>query len=171
MGYLSRQRIIYIGDRITDAVATNVCAQLLALEVADPEAEIHMYINSGGGIPYSVYAITDTMKVVKCPIRTIALGACMSTSMLVLAAGTKGLRYAMPNARLMVHQPQGGAEGTSHEVVIQAREMNRNMRVIQAMLHDYSGLPLDEVEEATDRDTFMSANKAVEMGLIDGVIE
>jgi ATP-dependent Clp protease, protease subunit len=170
MGYLNRQRIIYIGDRITDTVATNVVAQLLAMEAVDTEAEIALYINSGGGIPYAIMAIIDTMKVVRCPISTVALGACMSQSALLLAAGTKGRRYSMPNARIMLHQPQGGAEGTKYEVSIQAAELNRTMRVIQAMLVDFTGLPLERVEEETDRDTFMGAERAKELGLIDAIL-
>ena len=171
MGYLSQQRIVYIGDRITDTIANNVCAQLLALEALDPDAEIHLYINSGGGIPHSVFAIVDTMKVLKCPVRTVALGCCMSISILILAAGTKGLRLSMPNARLMVHQPQGGVAGTSHEVNIQASELNRTMRVIQKWLSDLSGMPLIDVERATDRNTFISAKKALAMGFIDDIID
>jgi ATP-dependent Clp protease, protease subunit len=170
MGYLTRQRIVYVGTRITDTVATNVVAQLLALEAIDPTAEISMYINSGGGIPYAVNAIIDTMAVLKCPVSTVALGACMSQSTLLLAAGTKGRRFSMPNARIMMHQPQGGAEGTTHEVSIQAAELNRTMKVIQAMYADFTGLPLERVEEETDRDTFLSPQNALELGLIDHII-
>lgn len=171
MRYLGQQRIIFIGDRITDAVATNVVAQLLAMEVADPDAEISIYINSGGGIPYSVNAILDTMAITKCPLSTVALGACMSQSTLVLAAGTKGRRFSMPNARIMMHQPQGGAMGTIHDVKIQAAELNRTMKVIQQMFADYTGMPLERVEEETDRDRFLTPQQAMELGIIDGVID
>lgn len=170
MGYLARQRIIYLGDRITDTVATNVVAKLLALEAIDPEAEIAIYINSGGGLPYAVNAILDTMRILRCPVTTVALGACMSQSTLVLAAGTKGKRFAMPNARIMMHQPQGGAMGTTHEVSIQAAELNRTLRVIQAMFVDYTGMSKEQVEEETDRDTFMNPQRAKELGIIDAVI-
>ena len=171
MGFLTRQRIVYLGDRVTDTIATNVVAQLLALEAVDPEAEIQLYINSGGGIPYAINAILDTMKVVQCPISTVAIGCCMSQSTLVLAAGTKGRRFSMPNARIMMHSPQGGCQGSSHEVSIQASELNRTQRVIQAMFADFTGLPLEQVEVETDRDSFLSAERAKELGLIDGVIE
>ena len=170
MGYLARQRIIFIGTRITDEVAVKVVAQLLALEAIDPEAEISMYLNSGGGLPYAVNAILDVMAIVKCPITTVAMGACMSQSTLILAAGTPGRRYAMPSTRIMMHQPQGGAQGSTHEVSIQTAELNRTMRVIQAMYQKYTGLPLEKIEEETDRDTFMSPAQAAEMNLIDGVI-
>jgi ATP-dependent Clp protease, protease subunit len=171
MGYLSRQRIIYVGDRITDTIATNICAQLLALEAIDPETEIQMYINSGGGIPYAINAIVDTMAAVSCPVSTVAVGACMTQSALILAAGTKGRRFAMPNARIMMHQPAGGTEGTTHEVSIQATELNRTMRVAQAMFADFTGMPLERVEEETDRTSFMGPKRAQELGLIDGVIQ
>ena len=171
MGYLGRQRIIFVGDRVTDAVATNVVAQLLAMELQDPEKEISMYINSGGGIPFAISAIIDTLAIIKCPVSTVALGACMSQSTLLLAAGTKGRRFAMPNARIMMHQPQGGAEGTIHDVKIQAKELNRTMKVIQAMFADFTGLPLERVEEETDRDRFYTPQQAVELGLIDGVLQ
>jgi ATP-dependent Clp protease, protease subunit len=170
MGYLGQQRIIYIGDRITDTVATNVVAKLLALELQDPEKEISMYINSGGGIPFAIMAIIDTLAIIKCPVSTVALGCCMSQSTLLLAAGTKGRRFSMPNARIMMHQPQGGAQGTIHDVKIQATELNRTMRVIQAMFADFTGLPLERVEEETDRDRFFTPQQAVELGIIDGVL-
>lgn len=171
MGYLNRQRIVFVGDRITDTIATNVVAQLLAMEAIDPDTEIQMYINSGGGIPYAIMAIIDTMKQLSCPVSTVALGCCMSQSTLLLAAGTPGRRFAMPNARIMMHQPQGGTEGTIYDVKVQTSELNRTLRVIQAMYADFTGQPLDTVEEQTDRDTFMSARDATEFGLIDGVIE
>lgn len=171
MGYLARQRIIYIGDRVTDSVATGAVASLLAMEAIDPEAEVQIYINSGGGLPYAVNAIVDTMQVVKCPVSTVALGACMSQSALILAAGTKGRRFAMPNARLMLHQPQGGTEGTIFDVSVQVAELNRTLRVIQAMLSDMTGQPLETIEKMTDRDSFFGPKKAVELGLIDGIIE
>lgn len=170
MRYLTQQRIIFIGQRITDAVATQIVAQLLALESIDADAEIRMYINSGGGLPYAVNAILDTMDVVKCPIATVALGCCMSQSTLVLAAGTKGRRYAMPSTRIMMHQPQGGAMGSTHEVSITTRELNRTMQVVQAMYVKYTGQPLERIQEETDRDTFMTPQGAVELGLIDGVL-
>lgn len=170
MGYLGRQRIIYIGDRVTDALATNVVAQLLALELQDPEKEISMYINSGGGIPFAINAIVDTLAIIKNPVSTVALGACMSQSTLLLAAGTKGRRFAMPNARIMMHQPQGGAQGTIHDVKIQAKELNRTMKVVQAMFADFTGMSLEKVEEETDRDRFLTPQQAVELGIIDGVL-
>ena len=170
MGYLSRQRIVFVGDRITDTMATNIVAQMLALEAVDPDTEIQMYINSGGGIPYAITAIIDAMRQLSCPVSTVALGACMSQSTLLLAAGTKGRRFSMPNARIMMHQPQGGAEGTHYDVRVQAAELNRTLRVIQAMYRDFTGLPLETVEELTDRDSFISPKEALELGLIDGVI-
>jgi ATP-dependent Clp protease protease subunit len=171
MSYLTRQRIVYLGDRITDTVGTQVTVQLLALEAVDPETEIQIYINSAGGYPAAANAIVDTMRYLKCPVSTIALGACLSSSMLVLAAGTKGRRFAMPNARLMLHQPTGGAEGTIFDVTPKAQELNRSMRVLQAMLADCSNMTLEQVEIETDRRTYFGPKEAVEKGLIDGIIE
>jgi ATP-dependent Clp endopeptidase proteolytic subunit ClpP len=171
MSYLVRQRIVYIGDRVVESSAMQTTVQLLALEAVDPETEIQIYINSTGGYPAAANAIVDTMKCLKCPVSTIALGACLASSMLVLAAGTKGRRFAMPNARLMLHQPTGGAEGTIFDVTPQAQELNRSMRVLQAMLADFSSMTLEQVEMETDRRTYFGPKEAVEKGLIDGIIE
>jgi ATP-dependent Clp protease protease subunit len=170
MSYLGRQRIIFVGQRITDMAATQIVAQLLALESIDPTAEIRMYINSSGGAPYSINAILDTMEILQCPIATVAMGCCMSQSTLLLAAGTKGRRYAMPSTRIMLHQPQGGAMGSTHEVSITTRELNRTMQVVQAMYVQYTGMTLEKIEEETDRDTFLSPAQAVELGIIDAVL-
>jgi ATP-dependent Clp protease, protease subunit len=171
MSYLVRQRIVYIGDRVVESTAMQTTVQLLALEAVDPETEIQIYINSTGGYPAAANAIVDTMKCLKCPVSTIALGACLASSMLVLAAGTRGRRFAMPNARLMLHQPTGGAEGTIFDVTPQAQELNRSMRVLQAMLADFSSMTLEQVEMETDRRTYFGPKEAVEKGLIDGIIE
>eukprot|EP00884_Botryococcus_braunii_P014424 jgi/Botrbrau1/22983/Bobra.0030s0049.1 len=169
--YLLRNRIIYVGSRITDEVATNIVASLLALEMADDSADIRMYINSGGGSAYAITGVLDTMRAVKPDISTIALGQCISTSTLLLAGGTKGKRFAMPNARIMMHQPAGGAMGSFTDVKLQASELNRTLKVVHAFYQKFTGLPLDTIQEETDRDNFMSPARAKELGLIDDVVD
>jgi ATP-dependent Clp protease protease subunit len=170
MGYLVRNRIIFVGSRIDDAVATQIVATLLALEAIDPTADIKLYINSAGGSPYAVVGILDTMRAIQPEISTIAMGTVMSTATVLLAAGKKGKRFAMPSTRVMMHQPAGGAMGSADEVNIQASELNRTMKVIHQFYMDFTGQPLEKIQEETDRDNFLSPQQAMDLGLIDGVI-
>ncbi|KAK9845878.1 hypothetical protein WJX81_004977 [Elliptochloris bilobata] len=147
MGHLLRNRIIFIGGRINDENATKVVASLLALETMDEGADIKLYINSQGGQAYSIMAILDAIDAVKPDICTIAFGLCASTATLLLAAGTKGKRFAMPSTRIMMHQPAGGAMGSADEVNIQASELNRTMKVVHQFYRRFTGLELERVEE------------------------
>lgn len=170
MSYLLRNRIIFIGSRIGDELATQVVASMLALEAIDSTSDIKLYINSPGGSPYAVVAILDTMKTLKVDVSTIAFGQSASTATLLLAAGTKGKRCAMPNTRIMMHQPAGGAMGSADEVNIQAAELNRTMKVIHQFYMQFTGQTLDTIQEETDRDNFLSPQRAVELGVIDAII-
>jgi len=170
MSYLLRNRIIFIGSRIADEQATQIVASLLALEAMDSTSDIKLYINSPGGSPYSVIAILDTLQTLKPDVCTIAFGQCASTATLLLASGTKGKRCAMPNTRIMMHQPAGGAMGSADEVNIQAAELNRTMKVIHQFYMQFTGQSLDTIQEETDRDNFLSPERAIELGLVDAVI-
>jgi len=170
MGYLLRNRIIFVGSRIDDQVATQIVATLLGLEAIDPKAYIKLYINSAGGSPYAVVGVLDTIRAISPEISTIAMGTCSSTATVLLAAGKKGKRFAMPSTRIMMHQPAGGAMGSADEVNIQARELNRTMKVIHQFYVEFTGQPLEKIQEETDRDNFLSPQQAVELGLIDAVI-
>ncbi|CAK0781754.1 hypothetical protein CVIRNUC_005463 [Coccomyxa viridis] len=170
MGYLMRNRVIFIGSRINDEVATNIVASLLAMEAMNDAEDIKLYINSPGGQSYSVIALLDTIEAIKPDVTTIALGLCASTATVLLAAGAKGKRFAMPSARIMMHQPAGGAMGSADEVNIQASELNRTMKVIHRFYQRYTGLELERIEEETDRDNFMSPKQAQDLGIIDGII-
>lgn len=169
-GYLLRNRVIFIGSRINDELATQIVASLLALETLNDSDDIKFYINSPGGQAYSIISILDTLGAIKPDVVTIALGQCASTATLLLAAGTKGKRFSMPNARIMMHQPSGGAMGSADEVNIQASELNRTMKVVHKFYERFTGLPLDRIEEETDRDNFMNPKQAKELGLIDDII-
>lgn len=170
MGYLLRNRIIFVGSRIDDQLACQVVASLMALEAINPTADIKLYINSPGGSPYAIVGILDTIRAIKPDISTIAMGQCASTATVLLAAGKKGKRFAMPSARIMMHQPAGGAMGSADEVNIQASELNRTMKVVHQFYVDFTGQSLDKIQEETDRDNFLSPKNAVELGLIDAVI-
>jgi len=157
---LLKDRIIFLGGPIDDHVANLVIAQLLFLESEDPDKDIHLYINSPGGVIYSGLAIYDTMQYIKAPVSTICVGMAASMGALLLSAGTKGKRYALPNSRIMIHQPIGGAQGQASQIEIQAKEI----------LQQATGQPLERIQQDTDRDYYMSAKAAVEYGLIDGVL-
>ncbi|NLM40213.1 MAG: ATP-dependent Clp endopeptidase proteolytic subunit ClpP [Firmicutes bacterium] len=167
---LLRDRIIFLGGPINDHVANLVVAQLLFLESEDPEKDIHLYINSPGGEVYSGLAIYDTIQYIKADVSTICVGMAASMAALLLAAGTKGKRYALPNSRIMIHQPMGGARGQASEIEIQAREILFLKKLGNEILHKHTGQPLDRIERDTDRDYYMSAEEAAEYGLIDGVL-
>lgn len=170
MSYLLRNRIIFVGSRIDDQVATQTVATMLALEAIDPKADIKLYINSAGGSPYSVVGMLDTIRAIEPDVSTVAMGNCSSTATVLLAAGTKGKRFAMPSTRIMMHQPAGGAMGSADEVNIQASELNRTMKVIHQFYVEFTGQSLEKIQEETDRDNFLSPKEAMEMGLIDGII-
>lgn len=167
---LLKDRIVFIGQEIDDHLANLVTAQLLFLESEDPEKDIFLYINSPGGIVTSGLAIYDTMQYVKTPVSTICIGQAASMAAVLLAGGTAGKRIALPNARIMIHQPLGGAQGQASDIAIQAEEILKVREKLNTILAQHSGQPLDKVSADTDRDFFMSAESAQEYGLIDKVI-
>jgi len=167
---LLKDRIIFIGTPIEDEIANIIIAQLLFLAAEDPAKDINMYINSPGGVVTAGLAIYDTMQYLKAPVSTICIGQAASMGALLMAAGTKGKRYALPNARIMIHQPLGGAQGQATDVEIQAREIMRMKALVNNILAKHTGQPLSKIEKDTDRDFYMSAEEAVKYGLIDEVI-
>ena len=167
---LLKERIIFLGTEIDDTVANLVIAQLLFLQSEDPEKDISLYINSPGGIVTAGLAIYDTMQFLKCDITTYCVGQAASMGAVLLAAGTSGKRYALPNARIMIHQPLGGAQGQASDIHIQAREIMRIKQILNGILAKHSGRNIDDLEKDTDRDNFMSAIQAAEYGLIDEVV-
>ncbi len=167
---LLKDRIIFIGGPINDQVANLIIAQLLFLESEDPDKDIHLYINSPGGVVYSGLAIYDTMQYIKADVSTICVGMAASMAALLLTAGTKGKRYALPNSRIMIHQPLGGAQGQASQIEIQAKEILLLKTQANKILQRHTGQPLERIEQDTDRDYYMSAHSAVEYGLVDGVL-
>jgi ATP-dependent Clp protease protease subunit len=168
---LLKDRIIFIGSQITDEVANAVVAQLLFLQSEDHKADIHMYINSPGGSISAGLAIYDTMQFVECPVATYCVGQAASMGAVLLAAGAAGKRKALPNSRIMIHQPLAGAEGTAEDIIIHAKEFIKVKERLNRILLKHTGHPLEKIEQDTDRDRFMSAEEALEYGLIDHVIE
>ncbi len=166
---LLRERIIFIGDLIEDTMSNLIIAQLLFLESEDPEKDIYLYINSPGGIVTSGLAIYDTMQYVKAPVSTICVGQAASMAAVLLAAGARGKRYALPNSRIMIHQGSGGFRGNTPDVLIQVRELGTLVEKLHAILARHTGQPVDRVKRDTERDYFMSAEEAKEYGLIDEV--
>ncbi len=168
---LLKDRIVLIGGAIDDHVANLIIAQMLFLEAEDPEKDIQMYINSPGGVVTAGMAIYDTMQYVKCPVSTICVGQAASMGAFLLAAGSKGKRFATPNARIMIHQPMGGAQGQATDIDIQAREILRMKDVLNQLLSKHTGQTLDKVSLDTDRDYFMSAEESKDYGIIDEVFQ
>jgi ATP-dependent Clp protease protease subunit len=168
---LLKDRIIFIGSQITDEVANAVVAQLLFLQSEDHKADIHMYLNSPGGSISAGLAIYDTMQFVECPVATYCVGQAASMGAVLLAAGAAGKRKALPNSRIMIHQPLAGAEGTAEDIIIHAKEFIKVKERLNRILLKHTGHPLEKIEQDTDRDRFMSADEALEYGLIDHVIE
>jgi ATP-dependent Clp protease protease subunit len=168
---LLKERIVFLGTPINDQVANLIVAQLLWLDREDPEREIQMYINSPGGQIYAGFAIYDTMKLIKAPISTFAIGMTASFGTVLLTAGTKGKRFAMPNATIHMHQPLGGAQGQASDIVIQANEIIRLRERLNQVLIEATGQPKEIIERDTDRDFYLDAYKAVEYGLVDNVLE
>lgn len=167
---LLKDRIVFIGGPIDDNVANVVIAQLLFLESEDPDKDIHLYINSPGGVVTAGMAIYDTMQYIKPDVSTICLGQAASMGSLLLTAGAKGKRYALPYARIMIHQPHGGAQGQSTDIQIQAKEILRLREIGNDILVKHTGQPREKVQLDTERDNFMSSEQAKEYGLIDEVI-
>ena len=167
---LLRERIIFIGDAIEDHLANLVIAQLLFLDSEDPEKDISLYINSPGGVVNSGLAIYDTMQYVRAPVSTICIGMAASMAAVLLSAGAKGKRFALPHSRIMLHQPYGGVAGQASDIEIQAREILRMREEIDKILAHHTGQPMERVSKDTDRDFYMSAQEALEYGIIDEVI-
>jgi ATP-dependent Clp protease protease subunit len=163
-------RIVFISGEVNDEMANAVCAQLLFLQSQDPKKEISVYINSPGGSVTAGLAIYDTMQFVKCPVATYCIGQAASMGAVLLTAGEKGRRFALPNSRIMIHQPWGGAEGKASDIEITAKEILRLKEILNGILAKHSGKKFADVVKDTDRDHFMSAEEAVEWGLIDKVV-
>ena len=168
---LLNDRIIMLSDEINDTTASLVVAQLLYLEGQDPDKDIHLYINSPGGSITAGMAIYDTMQYIKCDVSTICVGLAASMGSFLLAAGTKGKRYALPNSEIMIHQPLGGAKGQASDIKIQADHILYVRNRMNHMLSELTGQPLDIIERDTDRDNWMTADDAVRYGLVDKVVE
>jgi ATP-dependent Clp protease protease subunit len=167
---LLKERIIFLGTAIDDHVANLVIAQLLFLQSEDKEKDIYIYVNSPGGSVTAGLAIYDTMQYIKPDVSTICIGQAASMGAVLLTAGTKGKRYALPNARIMIHQPWGGAQGTASDISIQAQEILRMKDELNKIISKHSGQPIDRVKKDTDRDYYMSAQESKDYGLVDGVI-
>jgi ATP-dependent Clp protease protease subunit len=167
---LLNQRLIFFGTQLDDTVANLIIAQLLHLEAEDPGKDIRLYINSPGGVVTSGFGIYDTMQYIKCEVATYCLGQAASMGAFLLAGGAKGKRFALPNARIMIHQPHGGAQGQATDIEIQAREILRLRESLNAIMAKHSGRTVDEILKDTDRDNFMSADEAKHYGLIDEVL-
>ena len=168
---LLKDRIIFIGTPIDDGVANAVMAQLLVLQMEDPKKDIQLYINSPGGNVTAAMAIYDTINFMSCDVVTYCVGQAASIATLILAAGTKGKRYALPNSRILIHQPSGGATGQLSDIKIAAKEINRWKKVINEVLAKHTGKSIKQVEKDSDRDYYMTAAEAKEYGIIDTVIE
>jgi ATP-dependent Clp protease, protease subunit len=168
---LLMDRIVFLGSSIDDNVANIIVAQLLFLDAEDPERDIYMYINSPGGVVYSGLAIYDTMQHLRAPVSTFCVGMCASMAAVLLASGEKGKRSALPNSRILIHQPSGGSQGTAADVEIAAREILHLRENLNRILAKHTGQTVDRIAEDVDRDRFMSPEDAKEYGLIDRVLE
>jgi ATP-dependent Clp protease, protease subunit len=167
---LLKDRIIFIGTPIDDMIANLVIAQLLFLEMEDPKKDINLYINSPGGVVTGGMAIYDTINLLSCNVVTYCVGMAASMATVLLAAGTPGKRYALPNSRVMIHQPSGGAGGQTSDITIAAREINRWKQVLNEVLSKHTGKPVEQVEKDSDRDYYMTAEEAKDYGIVDNVI-
>jgi ATP-dependent Clp protease protease subunit len=168
---LLKDRIIFLGSQINDEVANAMVAQMLFLQSEDPKADIHLYVNSPGGSVSAGLAIYDTMQFVTCDVATYCVGQAASMGAVLLAAGARGKRHALPNARIMIHQPLAGMQGTAEEIQIHAKEFKRIKQRLNAILIKHTGQALDKIEKDTDRDRFMTSEEALEYRLIDKVVE
>mgnify|MGYP002771401853 CR=1 FL=1 len=167
---LNQERIIFLGEEVTDQLANIIVAQLLYLESVDPDKDITMYINSPGGSVSAGLAIYDTMRYIKCDVSTVCMGMAASMGAFLLAGGTKGKRFALPNAEIMIHQPLGGAKGQATEIQIAAEHILKTKKLLNTELSVNSGQPLEKIMADTERDNYMSAEEAKTYGLIDDVI-
>ena len=167
---LLKDRIVVLGEEVNEVTAGLVVAQLLFLESEDPGKDIHLYINSPGGVVTAGLAIYDTMNYIKCDVETICIGLAASMGAFLLAGGTKGKRYALPNAEIMIHQPSGGAKGQATDIKIAADNIQKTKHRLNTILAENTGKPYEVVAADTERDNYMSAEEAKEYGLIDGVI-
>lgn len=168
---LLKDRIVFLGTAVNDEVANAIVAQLLFLYSDDPNADVHLYINSPGGSVTAGLAIYDTMQYIGCDVATYCIGQCASMGAVLLTAGAKGKRYALPNARIMIHQPLAGMEGTAEEILIHAKEFGKVKEKLNQILIKHTGQDLEKINKDTDRDRFMSADEACDYRLIDRVIE
>ena len=168
---LLKDRIIFLGTQVNDEVANIIVAQMLFLQSDDPKADIHLYVNSPGGSVSAGMAIYDTMQFITCDVATYCVGQAASMGAVLLTAGAAGKRHALPNARIMIHQPLAGMQGTAEEIAIHAKEFKRIKQKMNEILLKHTGHPLDKIEKDTDRDRFMSAEEAAEYRLVDKVIE
>jgi len=168
---LLKDRIIFLGEQIDEHIASLVIAQLLFLEAEDSEKDINMYINSPGGTVTAGMAIYDTMQYIRADVSTICIGMAASMGALLLSAGAKGKRFSLPNSEIMIHQPLGGVQGQAEDIKIHAEHILKTREKLNKILSDRTGKPLDQIALDTDRDNFMSAEEAVEYGLIDKVLE
>jgi len=168
---LLKERVIFLCGGVDDVVANVLVAQLLFLESENPDKDIHLYINSPGGLVSAGMAVYDTMQFVKPDISTMCIGQAASMGALLLAGGAKGKRYCLPNSRIMIHQPLGGYQGQASDIDIHAQEILRTRQRLNEILAHHTGQPIDRIKDDTDRDNFMSGNEAVEYGLIDQVLE
>ncbi len=168
---LLKERIVFVGTQIDDQVANLIVAQLLFLSREDPEKEIQMYINSPGGVIYAGFAIYDTMQMISNPISTVAVGVTASFGTVLLAAGTKGRRYALPNATIHLHQPLGGAQGQATDIQIQAKQIQLLKTKLNEIMAKHTGQPIEVIERDTDRDFYLNPKQAVDYGLVDQILE
>jgi len=168
---LLKDRIIFLGPVINDEMANTVVAQMLFLQSEDPKTDIHLYINSPGGTVTAGLAVYDTMQFLTCDVATYCIGQCASMGAVLLAAGAAGKRHALPNSRIMIHQPSAGAEGSAEDILIHAAEFRKLKDRLNAILIKHTGQPLDQIEKDTDRDRFMDATEALDYHIIDRVIE
>ena len=167
---LLKERIVFLGTPIDDAVGNLIMAQLLHLESEDPDKDINLYINSPGGDITSLFAIYDTMQYIKPDVSTICMGQAASAAAVLVLAGTKGKRYALPHSRILLHQPHGGAQGQAVDIEIQAKEITRYRKLLEELIAEHTGQPLEKVSKDTDRDYILTADEAVEYGVVDEVI-
>jgi ATP-dependent Clp protease, protease subunit len=167
---LLKDRIVFLGTPIDDTVSNLVMAQLIHLESEDPDKDINLYINSPGGDITSLFAVYDTMKYIKSDVSTIVMGQAASAAAVLLAAGAKGKRYALPHSRILIHQPHGGAQGQAVDIEIQAKEILRYRQLLDEILAEHTGQPIEKIKTDTDRDFIMTAEQAKDYGIIDEVI-
>ena len=167
---LLAQRIIFLGEPVTEDLANLIIAQLLHLEAEDPDRDVHLYINSPGGDMTGLMAIYDTMQFIRCPVSTICVGQAASAAAVLLAAGASGKRFALPNARVLIHQPHGGAQGQTTDIELAAKEMSYMRHRMNEILAEHTGQPLDRIVKDTDRDYILRGDEAVSYGLIDAVL-